>query len=112
MKLKELFKCVEYQNKMKEFTNNYKHGYKETTLIKIDEYALRYENIKSVKKFIEIVNEEFYANINENIIVENNNGNFEITFEQSIPNYNNGKFEYKKEKYTLNIYLDTIQEWI
>ena len=60
---------------------------------------------------VKLINECYYANIDENIEVVNDNGNIQITFEQSIPDYKNGKFEYKKEMMTINLYFETTQEW-
>lgn len=111
MKLKDLFKCVESENKMHDFIYTKSLGYKEIKKIKIDEYALRNEEFKNAKQMVKLINKDFYANIDENIEVVNNNGYIQITFEQEIPDYKDGKFEYKKELMTINLYFETTQEW-
>lgn len=111
MKLKDWFKCVESENKMHDFMYTSRLGYKEVKVIKIDEYAFRDKEFKSAKQLVKLINEEYYANIDENIELINDNGYIKMTFEQSIPEYNNGNFEYKKQNYTLILYLDTKQEW-
>ena len=110
MKLKELFKYVESQNKMSEFmcTNS---ECKEVHIVKIDDYSFREDEFKKSKELIKTINEEFYTNIDENIEIVNNNGYIQFTFEQSIPDYINGKFEYRKENKTITLYLDVKQEW-
>ena len=110
MKLKELFKYVESQNKMSEFMNN-NLGYKEVHIVKIDGYTFKEDEFKKVKELVKVINEEFYTNIDENIELVNNNGYIEMTFEQSIPDYINGKFDYRKENKTITLYLDVKQVW-
>lgn len=110
MKLKDLFKYVESKNNFNDFINNNK-SYKEIEIVKIDEYAFRDEEFKNVKEIVKVINEEYYASIDENIELINNDGYIQMTIEQSIPDYKNGKFEYKKENMTINLYLETKQEW-
>lgn len=109
MKLKDLFKMVETENKFNEFMGN--GNYKEVKFIKIDEYAFKDEEFTSVKSLAKAINDNYYANINGDIELANNDGYIQITFEQSIPDYRNGKFEYKKENETINLYIETKQVW-
>lgn len=109
MKLKDLVKYVESENKFNEFMGN--GNYKEVNFIKIDDFAFKDDEFTSVKKLVKEINDNYYADINGDIELVNNDGYIQMTFEQSIPDYRNGKFEYKKENYTLNLYLDTKQVW-
>lgn len=110
MKLKDLFKYVESQNKMSEFMNT-NLSYKGVHIVKIDDYSFREDEFKNSKELVKAINKEFYTNIDENIELVNNSGYIQFTFEQSIPDYINGKFEYKKENKTITLYLDVKQEW-
>lgn len=110
MKLKDLFKYVESQNKMSEFMNN-NLGYKELHIVKIDDYSFREEEFKKAKDLVKLINKEYYGIIDENIELVNNNGYIQFTFEQSIPDYINGKFEYRRESKTITLYLDVKQVW-
>lgn len=108
MKLRDLFKYVESRNKFAKFMNE---NCWEKEVVKIDDYAFKDDDFISVKELIKTINENYYANIDENIELVNNDGYIQMSFEQSIPDYKDGKFEYKKEHYTLNLYLYQKQVW-
>lgn len=112
MKLKDLFKMIESRNKFSEFMNN--NGYKELEVIKVNDREVDGEFTKA-KDLVKEINECFYANVNENMELVNNNGYIELTFEQEIPNFKsvNGFIEkyIEKENKTISLYIETKQIW-
>lgn len=101
MKLKELFKMVEYDNKFNSFT---KRGGVE--IVKIDNREFKDVEFESAKQLVKAINESYYTEINENIELVYEDEYIKMTFEQKIPEWRNGHFEYKKENMTINLYLD------
>ena len=112
MKLKDLFKIIEGNNKFADFMNN--NGYKEIEVVKVNGRDIDGEFTK-VNDLIKEINECYYANIDSNIELVNRDGFIEMTFEQIIPDFKlvDGyvqKFE-NKENTTLSIYIETKQIW-
>ena len=113
MKLKDLFKMVEMNNQFANFME--RNGYKEIQIVKVDDRALYDLDFKNVKALVNEINECYYANIDSDIELVNDNGYIHITFETSVPDFKlvDGhvqKFEIKKEE-TLNLYIETKQIW-
>lgn len=113
MNLKDLFKYLESENKFNEFMS--RNGYKEVKYIEIQDLTFRGEEFKSAKQLVKAVNENYYANIDENIELINENGYIELYFEQQIPDYKlvDGKVvkEIVKEMQVLYLYIETKQVW-
>lgn len=112
MKLKDLFKMIESNNKFANFME--RNGYKELQVIEIDGRDIEEEFTKA-NDLIKEINECYYANIDDNIELINNNGYIEMTFEQNIPNFKlvDGILtrEYIKEKKTVSLYIKIRQVW-
>lgn len=109
MKLRDLFKMVEINNKFNEFMST--NGYKEVQVIKVNSRGFDNEYTKA-KDLIKEINEGYYGNIKDDSIeLVNNNGYIEMTFEQTIPDYVNGHFEYRKNEETISLYIETKQVW-
>lgn len=113
MKLKDLFKYVESENKFNEFMSG--NGYKEVNYVGLNDRAFRGEEFTNVKDLVKVINEEYYANISSDTELTNRDGYIEMTFEQSIPDYKlvDGKVvkEETKQNMTISLFVDTKQVW-
>lgn len=112
MKVKDLFNYVEGNNKYNEFMSTSNNGYKEVMVVKIDDYAFRNDEFTSAKDLVEAINNEMYGNnITVDAELKNDRGYIELDFVQRIPDYVDGKFEYKYEDYFVHLYVETKQIW-
>ena len=106
MKLKDLDKMIESQNKFNEFM-----GSIERKVIVLDEYDCRHIKFKNVKELIKHFSETFYGELTKETELYNDNGYIKFDVEYQTNDWNGKEFVKVTEKATYSIYIDEIQVW-
>lgn len=106
MKLKDIDKMIESQNKFNEFM-----GSIERKVIILDELHSRNIKFNNIKELIKYFNKEFYGELTKDTELYNDNGYIKFDVEYLMNDWNGKEFVKVTEKATYNIYIDEIQVW-